>query len=495
MRVTEKIIRPLTEVKYLNADNVDRYRCIMRIFYENYEKLKYWMYQEEIYREMVQDPYFAEYRMEQCQQDLSALVEWKNLITIQDTRKVSSIEEFKNKKFRYQMSEYSVEIERLVLRLENLFIEGASLEPTLLERIRRSVERFGEIYEEDINTVYTWWQDLNTDFIRLNQNYQDYIRDLNSVKAEEMMRTKEFLVFKDKLVEYLRNFIRGLQRNVGIIEEILRNMKPELLDRVLEKVIQYEMSIPRMDVEVSRELIEEKTKGRYQSIYNWFVAENGQENEAGKLFDATNEIIRRITRYASQISEKNALGANRREEYRKVAELFLRCEDTAEAHKMSAMIFGLEKTFHLKGDRTRETDSMNKGVYEEAAQEFILKPRVRNYREKSARSSIKDNREKKQEARRQMLEQLREDRKKIEMLEHGGRIDFASLPVIEPRVREILLKWLSDALEDRNYTARTDDGRRYVLDMEKAKERCVVYCEDGNFTMPKITIVFLEDGE
>lgn len=138
MLVTEKIIRPLTEVKYLNADNVDRYRCIMRIFYENYEKLKYWMYQEEIYREMVQDPYFAEYRMEQYQQDLSALVEWKNLITIQDTRKVSSIKEFKNKKFRYQMSEYSVEIERLVLRLENLFIEGASLS-------RRFWNGYGEV--------------------------------------------------------------------------------------------------------------------------------------------------------------------------------------------------------------------------------------------------------------------------------------------------------------------------------------------------------------
>ena len=211
-----------------------------------------------------------------------------------------------------------------------------------------------------------------------------------------MMRTKEFLVFKDKLVEYLRNFIRGLQKNVGIIEEILRNIEPGFLNRVLEKVIPYEMSIPRMDMEVSRELIEEKTKGRYQSIYNWFVAENGQENEAGKLFDATNEIIRRITHYASQISEKNALGANRREEYRKVAELFLRCEDTAEAHKMSAMVFGLEKTFHLKSDRTRETDSMNKGVYEEPAQEFILKPRVRNYREISGRSSIRDNREEKQ---------------------------------------------------------------------------------------------------
>ena len=63
---------------------------------------------------------------------------------------------------------------------------------------------------------------MNNDFIRLNQNYQDYIRDLNSVRAEEMMHTKEFLVFKDRLIEYLRSFIKGLQRNVGVIEENLR---------------------------------------------------------------------------------------------------------------------------------------------------------------------------------------------------------------------------------------------------------------------------------
>ena len=67
-----------------------------------------------------------------------------------------------------------------------------------------------------------------------------------------------------------------------------------------------------MDVEVSKEMIWQKVKGRYQSIYDWFVGKEGQENEAGKLFDATNDIIRRITRYAAQLSEKNALGANRK---------------------------------------------------------------------------------------------------------------------------------------------------------------------------------------
>jgi uncharacterized protein (TIGR02677 family) len=279
---------------------------------------------------------------------------------------------------------------------------------------------------------------------------------------------------------------------VGVIEETLRLLDGEVLSRALAKVNEYEFSIPRMDVEVSLQMIEEKTRGRYQSIYDWFVAENGRENEAGKLFDATNEIIRRITRYATQLSEKNALGANRREEYRKVAELFLKCGDIAEAHKMSAMVFGLERPFHLKGDMPRETDSMNKGVYDEAACEYVLKPRIRAYREKSRRSSVKDASREKEEARRQMLSRLKEDRRKIGQLEKDGRIDFDALPVIEPRVREILLKWLSDALESADYASRTDDGREYVLDMAHVNERCVVRCEDGNFTMPRLGIVFRE---
>ena len=57
MQVSDKLIKPLTEAKYLNADNVSRYRCIMRIFFEYYEKLKYWLYQEEVYEEMIKDPF------------------------------------------------------------------------------------------------------------------------------------------------------------------------------------------------------------------------------------------------------------------------------------------------------------------------------------------------------------------------------------------------------------------------------------------------------
>lgn len=152
------------------------------------------------------------------------------MATIQDTKKVSTIEEFKNKKFRYQLTEYSVEIERMVVRLENLFIEGSSLEPTLLERIRIHLSEMENLSEMDDEHIHGWWEDLNNDFKRLNQNYQDYMRDLNSIKAEELMKTKEFLVFKDRLIEYLRSFVKSLQVNVSKIEK-LHDMRYGLVNK------------------------------------------------------------------------------------------------------------------------------------------------------------------------------------------------------------------------------------------------------------------------
>ncbi len=60
MLVTGKLLKPLKETRYLNVENTDRYRPVLRLFYMNYEKLKYWMYMEEVYEELKEDAYFAQ---------------------------------------------------------------------------------------------------------------------------------------------------------------------------------------------------------------------------------------------------------------------------------------------------------------------------------------------------------------------------------------------------------------------------------------------------
>ena len=432
MRIQETVRKPMTEAKYLNVDNTDRYRPIIRLFYLKYEKLKYWLYQEEVYEELKEDAYFREYTPEQCQQDLAALTAWGNLVTIQDTRKVATIEEFKNKKFRYQLSEATVEIERMVIRVENLFIESSSLEPTLLERLRINLRKISEITEADQEHIYAWWNDLNNDFIRLNQNYQDYMRELNSVKAEEMMKTTEFLVFKDRLIEYLRSFVRSLQVNAAFIEQCLKNTDRQVLRCLLEKIIQYELLIPRIDVEVKEDLIADKVYGRWQSLEEWFTGTDGKDSEAAKVFDTTNEIIRKITRYAARIS----------------------------------------------------------GVFEEEPYIVTVTPRIRTYKEKAKRSGIVDRSKEKEEMWLATIQRLEEERRLLKSYIQDNRLEFAKLPEIEPHVRDVFLTWLSKALENKSLQGKTEDGQVYRVEKSDTEEICILKSSDGNLQMPAYVIVF-----
>lgn len=41
-----------------------------------------------------------------------------------------------------------------------------------MERLRINLRKISEITEADQEHIYAWWNDLNNDFIRLNQNYQ-----------------------------------------------------------------------------------------------------------------------------------------------------------------------------------------------------------------------------------------------------------------------------------------------------------------------------------
>lgn len=331
---------------------------------------------------------------------------------------------------------------------------------------------------------------LNNDFMLLNQNYQDYMRDLNSLKAEEMMKTKGFLLFKDKLVDYLRSFVKSLQLNVGSIERILGEISESILDEVFSKIFEHELSIPRLD-EIDEALLKERIQGRFQSIKDWFVGDNGKLAEAEMVFDMTNEIIRKITRYAAQISEQSNLGANRREEYYKIASMFKQCADMAEAHQLAAAVFGVEQPIHIKGDFPRIIESINSGVYEEEAFKVLVLPRSRNYREKAKKSAIVDRTMEKEQAKQKMLAKLEAEKRLLESYITDNELDFAALPVIPPEVRDTFLLWLSRALERKEKKAKTDEGRSYIVEAPDNSLRCTIECTDGSFDMPHYKIRFV----
>lgn len=490
MEINSGLLKPLKEVKYLTAENCARYRVILRFFYLQYEKIKYWMYKEEIFEEIKKHPYFANYTIEQCQQDLDVLVSWGNLTPMQDTSRASTVEEFKNKQFRYQLSEYSVEIERLTIKLENIYVEGASLEPTLFERIKDEILRFKSMQDADIKTAGIWWRDLNNDFKRLNQNYQDYMRSFHTLKAEEMMKSREFIAYKDALIDYLREFVKELQKNVSVIEAAIKNIHEKEADKVLNKVFEYERSIPRIDAELNEEMMYDNLKGRWQSIRDWFIGNSNRESEAVKVFEITNEIIRKITRYAAQIAESRNSAANRKEEYKKLCEMFLKCEDIQEAHCLSAVSFGVFNTKHIRGDIVRETESVNSSIYEEEPVKVEIRPKARLYREKAVKNPIEDKSEKKNKLKEQYIKNIQNEKSIVESYIKDNAIEIASLPEIKTHVRITILKWIAKACASPDKKAKTEDGRLFSLIHPGDGKRCILRCEDGELEMPAYILKF-----
>ena len=491
MKITERLIKPLIEVNYLRAENVERYRTIIRFFYIEYEKRHYWIHKEDIFSVLHESEYFDDYTIEECQNDLTQLTTWGNLLARQDSSKVNTLEEFKNRKFRYQLSDYTVEIERMAMRLETLEIEGASLEPTLLERIHKQILKIKEMENKEDSEVSSWWTDLNNDFIRLNRNYQDYIRTLNSAKAEELMKTEAFLIFKEKIIQYLRNFVKALQEESMVLEHYMQHIEQSTVETIIQKIIRYESSIPRIDRIFNEEEFYEICQGRWMSIYNWFVGE--EESEISQISESTMDIIRRITRAAQQIGEQLSVGANRKEEYRHIAQIFGKCNNVNEAHKMAAMVFGVASCLHLRGLKQRTTDSIHSGVYEEEPTHYAFEPRTRVARVKSKRIAPIDYRIERETQRLEQLEKLEKQRKMIEKYIIDEVIDFSKITNLEVNARKIFLNWLSRALANSNKRGRNEWGDYYTIDNSN-KSLYKVICEDGELYLPGFKIHF-EKGE
>ena len=202
-----KYLEPITETSYLSAINAPQYRRIMRIFFNEYEKMHFQLYKEDVLERMREDDLYADYSMDQLKLDLDALVNWKNLSTLQDPKRVYTIAEYKNKQYRYTMTEYALEIERMTVRLENLFVESGSLSTNLFSRLAESLAQAPAMKEKSPKEINEWWKNIHEDFRRLNQDYKDYLREFYSDRSEKLLKSVEFILHKDRFISYLKEFV------------------------------------------------------------------------------------------------------------------------------------------------------------------------------------------------------------------------------------------------------------------------------------------------
>jgi uncharacterized protein (TIGR02677 family) len=497
-----QLLKPILEASYLTAENAWRYRAILRYFYIQHERLRHYLLPEEVYEHLKASQYFANYTEEQLQQDLNQLVNWGNLIPRQETGRVSTIQEFKRRRFRYQCTPYTVEIERMVQNLENMVgsMRG-SLERTLFERLLEALLRLtrtlpagssspyavGELSPEETNRL---WEDVYDDFRKLTENATDYLAHLESEKVEELMRTEVLLVYKDTLTEYLRQFMVALQQSSLKIEAVLQNTPPELVKLIAAAVATYQLSIPRLDAQPERHMLEQRVLGQWQSLKSWFLGVDGQESDQEYLQKQTNEAIRRITRFAQRLGERHHNLRSRRQEYLDLATWFADIEDIDTAHRVAACVFGAAHTRHLYAD-VRLSEDIDGTIWDEAPTVLITKPRIRQYRFRTRLGAIVAHGAEKTDLLQEYLDQKAAESQLLESIVNKNQIILRELPPIESHVRKTLLAWIERCMAAPDGVAKTESGRKIQLSL-LGDEYITLRCEDGTMQMPNFCLRFLE---
>lgn len=488
-------LKTISEATYLTTDNAWRYRAILYYFYVEHEKMRQYLFPEDIFGYLKENPHFQEYTEEQLHNDLKQLVEWKNLIPRQETGRVMTIDDFKRKKFRYQCTPYTIEIERMVKKLQELGESfGGSLEATLFDRLLQALRYFAlEADKEDnASELNQAWDDVYTYFKKIGQNASDYIAYLKSEKVEERMMTEAFLIYKDAFASYLREFILGLQHASYNIEGLLKAMDAERFSLVARKIADYQMNIPRLDDRVDHGQLVERYEGQWQGLTEWFLGAAHRQSELSSLENETTDTIRRITRFAQRLGERQQNARSRYRDYLHLASWFQGITEIKEAHKLSAILFGSAHTQHIYAEIS-ESEDMYREVWDDAPTIFTVKPRVNTYREKTKAGAVVSRREEKEAMRQSYIQEKEEQEERIAGIIRNQQIVIGELPVQHPFIRKTLLNWIGKCMGSSELTGKTETGQRIRL-IKRSHEMITLQCQDGDLKMPDFVIEFLPVG-
>lgn len=487
-------MKAVIEASYLTAQSAAQYRTILRYFYLQHEKMRDFITPEEVLQHLCTIPQFADYEEEQLHQQLTQLVKWNNLTARQDMTNARTIEEYKKKRFRYQPTPYTIEIERMLIELER------KVDDTFKGSLERSqFERLLEVLQKLENPPMTpdacmhVWEDLLRYFKTIRTSTADYIAYINSEKTDQRMQTEAFLVYKAQFTNYLRDFIVSLQRTSIQIIELLHKHTNAKMQPFFKLLIIKEKSIPRLeDVSKKDEEYMEQYAAYFYSMKRWFLEIEGQKSELEMLQWQTNEMIRRITRYVQRLGERQHHFKSRRNDYLHLAKWFKGCETMEEAHKVSAIVFGAMQVKHVQL-KTYTTDDLHADTWSEQPEKVTIKPRTSKYREKTKATGTELQTEKKREQRALYLKERQEQEQAVKDYFKDGFVQLSQLERVEPFMRKLLLSWMSKARTNKEGFVTTESGM--LLRVKLLKEKVVMRAQDGDLHMQDVIFELVEEGQ
>ena len=483
----EKIL----QTNYLTVGNVERYRTIMRYFYKRHRQMQGAAYRPELIQ-MMQENFSLDYAEPEMDQDLENLVVWGNLQKQQEFFQIRSIEEYRNKNFRYQITEEGILVEEMVYQLLN---QKHAVRGALDEEVFRDLLKLLQVFIESKGTDYTVWPNIREAFRKVGADTANYIGYITSPEVDSRMKTEAFLVYKDRFVNYLRNFISHVQSLSYTFQAVVNSLSEVDQAPLVEWLYQKELEIPTFDG-MSQEEVAEQVNGEFSALKNWFIGSAERPSEYDNLMYQTDQMIAKITGLIYYYGQEIHQYQSRKKDYLQLAKWFAQTQEVEEAKKMYAGIFGIDHTRHFFVSEASNATSNRSESWALEPGTLLLGPRGQGVRVKNEAKSIKIDHERQLVKIQEYQEKLADEQQKINQYFENGLLDFSQVSLLDRTSRQVFLKWISKAMAMKlpsQVKEKTIIEHKIVTELAfevtiriDMSIRIQVVCEDGMLEMPQV---------
>ncbi|MEK5379383.1 DUF2397 family protein [Niallia sp. FSL W8-0635] len=304
MTLEQRLLRPFTKAKYLSEENYKRYTAIIHYLYQQHEV--YYAPPSlpitilEFIKENDVLGFFGDYDLSKLEADLNMLESWGNVISHQDSGNVSRIEDFNRRKLRYQCTPETIEIERMLEKMNSQInrVKG-SLDSNLVNSLSNLMIEL-ETYKaksyfkkEERKELNLLWNQIFAQFDNLRKDSSDYLGIIHSRNIDDAMQNKEISAFRLKFTEYLTGFIITLQKNVHIIEFSIKEIDKDLIHRVITELILEHKDKPSLGEPITDKEYLEIYMNQWNAMKKWFKYDEYNERFVDYLLKQKSIIIKK----------------------------------------------------------------------------------------------------------------------------------------------------------------------------------------------------------
>lgn len=495
----QRLLQPFTHAKYLSEQNFRNYIAIIHYLY----------IQDSVYFAQPSLPlailegikendsigYFEDYTITKLEGDLKQLEDWGNVESIPDYGKQTRIEDFNKRKLRYNLTQVTIDIERMlekinsqINRVKNKLDRGiVNTLQELFSNLALYKDNFNLTIDER-NELTLLWNQTFDQFEQLRNESADYLRVIHSRNIEEAMQNKEISAFRVKFTEYLTSFIITLQKNINLIEHLIIQIDKTNINEIITLLIEEQKNKPTLEDPLSDEEYRNIFFNQWNAMKKWFIYDDFSERYVDYLLKQTNETISRFTKYLQQISERDQQIRNRKKDFEHIAKLF-RNEDNFKLCQMSfGALTNIEKPLHFFSTKNRIIDN-TLSIFEHEPEVMSLKEAKHvSSRNRKKAASLEPTEEDLLEIKR--LNEIKEyEERQLSLLVNKEIVRLKDLENVEPFMRGALLQWINQTDGKKKLVGKTDQGVEFIIEKNSDDWICL-QCTDGILQMPDYIFYF-----